>query len=237
VIGLLLHRRSKLPWIAEFRDPMLQHSYPHDKWNRRSFSKIERSVFEYAREIVVTTDGCKRMYLDRYRSWNENHISTIPNGYDPGMFAALSDVPIRGSQEPFILLHSGLLYPSERNPAQFFQAVRALSETGFLDKHPVEFHFRASGNEEHYIDAVRRVGIAKYVRILPRVPYLEAISEMRRADALMVFQAQNCNDQIPAKVYEYMYCQKPILALTEPQGDTGQLLNSVGVQSIAKLED
>jgi hypothetical protein len=66
---------------------------------------------------------------------------------------------------------------------------------------------------------------------------VEAAAEMRTADALMIFQASNCNHQIPAKIYEYMYSQKPILALTDRQGDTGQLLASVDVQSIADLEN
>ena len=34
-----------------------------------------------------------------------------------------------------------------------------------------------------------------------------------------------------------MYCQKPILALTDPAGDTGKLLSSVGIGSIAHLEN
>jgi hypothetical protein len=105
-----------------------------------------------------------------------------------------------------------------------------------LETIKVEFHFRASGNEDEYLKIVNELGIDTYVRFFPPIPYAEAVAEMRTADALMIFQASNCNDQIPAKVYEYMYCQKPILALTDPAGDTGKLLSSVGVGGIAHLE-
>ena len=60
---------------------------------------------------------------------------------------------------------------------------------------------------------------------------------MLAADALLVFQADNCNSQIPAKAYEYLYAGRPIIGIADPAGDTGQLLKSVGVTHIAKLED
>jgi hypothetical protein len=59
---------------------------------------------------------------------------------------------------------------------------------------------------------------------------------MMRADGLLVLQAANCNDQIPAKLYEYLRCRRPIIALTDSAGDTAGLLRGAGVHSIAQLE-
>ena len=235
-IGFLLQRRFKLPWVAEFRDPMLQPDYPTRRWERRAFAKIEQLVFTNANKVVVTTDGCMTMYLNRFPDLSRGKISCIPNGYDPEMFAETAVSKHRASGT-LVLLHSGLLYPGERNPATFFQAVRSLAASGFLDNHRVEFRLRATGNDENYKNMVRSYGIDSYVSILPRVPYVKALEEMKAADALLLFQADNCNAQIPAKVYEYMYCRKPILAFADPAGETGTLLRSVGVHSIAKLEE
>jgi hypothetical protein len=41
VIGAELHRRSGIPWIADFRDPMAQEGYPTDPLTRRQFMAIE----------------------------------------------------------------------------------------------------------------------------------------------------------------------------------------------------
>ena len=43
---------------------------------------------------------------------------------------------------------------------------------------------------------------------------------------LLLLQASNCNDQVPAKAYEYLRCHRPVLALTDPAGDTAELLRS-----------
>jgi len=50
---------------------------------------------------------------------------------------------------------------------------------------------------------------------------------------LLLLQASNCNSQIPAKVYEYLRAGKPILALTDPEGDTATLLRNLGINTIA----
>lgn len=236
LLGFLLHKKFKVPWVAEFRDPMLQVDYPTKQIERRIFAKVENVVFSNASRIVVTTDGCKNMYLDRFPNLRESRIFCIPNGYDPEMFSG-RPAPQPKNSGPLMLLHSGLLYPDARNPTPFFRAVRTLHDRGYFDDCQVEFRLRATGHDERYQHSVDEYGIAPYVRILPRIPYEEALTEMLTADALMLFQASNCNDQIPAKVYEYLYCQKPILAFTDPAGETGKLLGSVGITDIAPLED
>ena len=79
--------------------------------------------------------------------------------------------------------------------------------------------------------------IQDLVKLEPTVTYQDALSEMFAVDGLLLLQAANCNYQIPAKAYEYLRVQKPILALTPPDGDTGQLLANLGVAEIAPLDD
>jgi hypothetical protein len=59
---------------------------------------------------------------------------------------------------------------------------------------------------------------------------------MLRADGLLILQAANCNEQIPAKLYEYFRARRPILALTDPSGDTAGAIRAAGVGSVARLD-
>ncbi|MHB8847456.1 MAG: glycosyltransferase, partial [Burkholderiales bacterium] len=63
------------------------------------------------------------------------------------------------------------------------------------------------------------------------------LTEMLTTDGLLILQASNCNHQIPAKLYEYMRAGRPILALTDPVGDTAKLLQEAGIHTIAPLDD
>jgi hypothetical protein len=63
-----------------------------------------------------------------------------------------------------------------------------------------------------------------------------ALAEMLRASGLLVLQAANCNRQVPAKLYEYLRARRPVLALTDPRGDTAAVLRNAGIDTIAALD-
>jgi len=245
-IGLALHRMSSVPWIADFRDPMLQDGYPSEPLLRRAYAHIERETFKHADRITVTTPGTADLYVARYSQRPANSIQVVANGFDEDMFAGSIGVDAasgtaattpRSDGRPLQLLHSGLLYPHERNPELFFQAIAELLQEGALSAGELMITLRASGNEGAYQKRMAELGLDRVMRLMPAVPYRDALKEMIGADACLVFQARSCNQQIPAKVYEYLYAQKPILGLTDPAGDTGRLLASTGATHIAALED
>jgi hypothetical protein len=60
---------------------------------------------------------------------------------------------------------------------------------------------------------------------------------MCESDALLLFQAPNCSNQIPAKLYEYLYIGRPVIGFTDSAGDTGRLLAQLGIANVASLED
>ena len=44
LIGFVISRVSRRPWIADFRDPMFDDDFPRDPMQRRAHSRIERDV-------------------------------------------------------------------------------------------------------------------------------------------------------------------------------------------------
>jgi glycosyltransferase involved in cell wall biosynthesis len=239
VVGLLLHRATGLPWIADFRDPMLQDTYPADPWIRRTWGALERATFARAARIIVTTPGTADYYRRRYGTEAGTRIRVIQNGFDPGAFPAdFAPAPVTAAGDrPLTLLHSGILYPYERDPLPFFRALAGLVHGGDPAFANLRVVFRGSGHDANYAPAVAELGLAGHVAFAPALPYRDALREMLAADALLVFQAANCNNQIPAKAYEYLYAGRPVIGLTDPRGDTGRLLTGLRVPCVAALED
>jgi len=91
-------------------------------------------------------------------------------------------------------------------------------------------------HEELLKRMARDQGVQEFVEVMPPVGYRDALQEMVRADALLVMQAANCNEQVPAKVYEYLRAGRPIVCLSDPAGDTAAILRHAGVQSCACLD-
>jgi len=138
---------------------------------------------------------------------------------------------------PFVLLHSGTLYPVERDPRTFFSAISTLKEEGILGADSLSIVLRATGNDDYIGALISRYEVADIVTVEKGVSYRKALQEMIEVDGLLIFQAANCNCQVPAKLYEYMRVGKPIFALADSQGDTAKLLQSEGIDTVVDLDN
>jgi len=240
LIGHALHRASGLPWIADFRDPMAHDGYPADPKTWAGFKRVEETAFKCAVFRTFTTPGAVRMYRERYPEAPAERTVLIENGYDEDSFIGLEvGAAAKGALNPgkITLLHSGIVYPIERDPTQLFRAMGILLKSGQLNSARFVLRLRATAYDDWLKGLAAEHGIIGAVELAPPLPYREALEEMLRADGLLVLQAANCNDQIPAKIYEYLRVGRPILGLTDPVGDTAEALRRAGVSCIAPLDD
>lgn len=236
LIGWILQRLTGKPWLADFRDSMTEPDYPRDPQVWKAYRWLEEKAVACASRLVFTSSSAVRMYIERYPSLSPELCSLIHNGYDEEDFRDLLPGPAV-SKHPLRLVHMGLLYPIERDPKPFFRAVSQLQKDGKLGPARVCIELRASGHESAYAETLRSEGIENIVSLLPALPYREALQDAANADGLLLFQAANCNHQIPAKVFEYLRLAKPILALTSNEGDTAELLRQTGGATIVDLAD
>lgn len=239
VIGRELAKRSGLPWIADFRDPMAQDDYPADPVTWRSFKRIEEQAMRESALNVFTTPGAARMYAGRYPHASER-IALIENGYDESTFARAEQALTRKTplvEGSLTLLHSGVVYPDERDPRALLKAFGKFSAIGNRLRGRIRLRFRAAVHNDLLEKLAEENGVADLVDILPSIPYEAALGEMLRADGLLILQSAGCNDQVPAKLYEYLRAGRPIIACTDPKGDTGVSLAATGVRAIAPLND
>ena len=236
-IGHALQSASGLPWIADFRDPMAQDGYPENPLTWQSFKRIEERAVTHARFSVFVTPSAARMYRERYPALADR-IHVIENGYDEESFAGLPD---GSSREPLnrgavTILHSGIVYPSERDPAQLFAALARMVRGGALRPGELKIRFRAAVHDALLRSLAEKNGVETLIELLPPIPYRAALEEMVRSDALLLLQAANCNEQVPAKLYEYLRTGRPIVALTDRRGDTASVLREAGIDAVARLD-
>lgn len=238
LIGLSLCRLTGIPWVADLRDPMTDVDYPPNRLTRRIYQWIEKKTITYCARAVFTTPGAINDYKTRFPQLPSARLCLIENGYDEENFVAAElNVAKRWTKnKPFVLIHSGIIYPSERDPVQFFCALSALAQQGLISKDSLNVILRATAHDEYLQRLIDQYGLGAIVSLAPPIPYREALSEMLTADGLLILQASNCNNQIPAKLYEYLRTRRPILALTDPSGDTAAALLKVGIDTIAPLD-
>jgi glycosyltransferase involved in cell wall biosynthesis len=235
LIGYVLHRLTGKPWIVDLRDSMTEDNYPPDQTTRRLYRWIEGKVVRHAAKILFTAPAAIRMYRERYPELGQDRCVLLPNGYDEADFAGIASR--RPPQRQIRLLHSGLIYPWERDPRPFFRALARLKADGKITAADLSVELRACGAEAEFQKDVSALNIDDMVHFLPPLPYRASLQDGADADALLLLQAGCCDHQVPAKVYEYFRLNKPILALTTMSGDTAALLQKTGGATILDLAD
>jgi glycosyltransferase involved in cell wall biosynthesis len=239
LIGFILHKLTGTPWVVDFRDSMTEDFYPRDPLARRVAQWIERKAVKHASLLIFTARSTLEMYRKRYPSLSAEKCQVISNGYDEEDFRWLT--PRRSIKcnplAPVRLLHLGLIYPSERDPRPFFRAISNLKKNGQIAAQNLQINLRASGSEDLYTQILHDLEIHDIIHLLPPIPYPEALAEAAASEGLLLFQAANCDHQIPAKAYEYLRLGKPILALTSATGDTAALLRDTGGATILDIAD
>ena len=240
LIGLTLHRLTGLPWIADFRDPMLQPSHPTSRMQRKLYGWIEHQTIMRCHTAVFTTHGAMNSYRTRFPQLPASKFVVIENGYDEDGFAPGGDQrppAVARAERPVTLVHSGVLYQTGRDPSTLFEALARLRDAGAIDAQSLRVVLRAPGDVDAVRKLAQRLTVADIVDVREPVPYREALNEMLDADGLIVFQGTPFNNQIPAKVYEYFRARKPILGLVDPAGETANVLRAAGFDSVVDMNN
>lgn len=244
IAGEWISRLTGLPWVADFRDPMVEYDdrtrthFPTDARLRAVRLRIEARAARRAAALVFCSPGAAAIFAARYPEVGTERIHVIPNGYDEDAFRSLPAPTATATPRPLTLVHSGVLYPGpDRDPTAFLCAVR-----GLLDAEPrwrgrLRVVLRASGFDAIYRETIARLDLGSHVELLPPMIYREALAEMRSADGLLVFQGHTSNPAIPAKLYEYFRAGRPILAMVDDEGDTAALLRKEAAGVLAPLDD
>lgn len=239
-IGLSLHLRTGVPWVADFRDAMTEPGYPSPPIKWRSQRRIEERAVRACSRAVFTTEGALSLHAERYPDVPKDRWVVIPNGYDEEDFRRaekrMAGKPRKPDGGPIVLLHSGIIYPEERDPRAFFEAISRLKRAGVVSPEKLRVVLRGTGHDSCHRRLISERGIEDLVFLEPSLPYADALVEMLTTDVLLLLQASMCNHQIPAKLYEYVRSRRPVLALTDPDGDTADTLRNMGIDSIIPLD-
>jgi hypothetical protein len=243
VIGATLARLTGVPWVADFRDPMIEYlpetgeAFPKDPLLRGARLKIEERAARRAARMVFCTDSARKIVADRYPFLTHQQLEVIPNGYEERAFLDAEKLAHTKSARR-VLLHSGTIYPGiDRDPTKLMAALRSLCDEGIIGPDNFELRLRDPSNEAHFTHLAERMGIGRLVSILAPLPYREALAEMLSSDALLLLQGYTSNPAVPAKLYEYLRAHRPILALVHPDGETAATLRTAGIDTMAPLDD
>ena len=244
LVGARLAALSGVPWIADFRDPMVERVaatgelFPQDPALRAARLRVEARAARGASRLIFCTDAARCIAVERYPGLDPRRLQVIPNGYEEHAFRDAERLASHAPSRRHVLLHSGTVYPgADRDPRALLHAIRSLADRQLLTQGNFELRLRDPGNEDYFLRLIAEQQLSGLVTVAPPLPYREALAEMLRADGLLLLQGHTSNPAVPAKLYEYLRAARPIIALVHPDGETAATLRSLGIGTMASLTD
>lgn len=230
--GVALKRRFRIPWIADFRDPWVGRvTYaPPTPWHDARHRALERSVVEGADRVTVVSEAMAALYRERYPEVAADRFVYVPNGFDSDDWRR-ADLLLKpdGAEERgrFVLLHAGQLAhrPTVRT---LLDAAERLIAADPRAASELTLRF-LGGNEELGPAEVGRPSLRGVIEIRNSKPHLEALAEMRRAEALVLLGHGGEADAFlyTGKIYEYLTSGRPVLGLLD-RGPAADLIRATG---------
>ena len=236
LVGTILARRSGLPWIADWRDPWTTHA---DLSLGRRAVRAKVAVAERLERTAIarmTAAACvnEQIAEEIHRFRPDLPTAIIPNGADLELLDGLTP---RQDSERLTLLFSGYFFGS-RNPRVFLSALRDLvrQQPQLSSTLRVRFIGRFREQDRDLLEGA----LAEVVTVEGSRPYPEVLQAQRDAHALVLFmQAADGRGSsfVPAKTWEYLAAERPILALVPPDGDAANVLQANGDAAVVAPDD
>ncbi len=208
IAAAMLSRLAGLPWIAELQDPLVYGDFSRGGLARKVNRWVENLIFRKASAVIFLTEAAKDAAYSRHRA-----DPALAHAIHPG--AAPPEVPpvswSRGEHCRFA--HFGSL-GGTRNLKVFLYALdMVLSEDpGLAEMVRLDLYGT--------IDRASRKMIAdfKYPGVISdfgKVSRLDALRAMQRSDVLVMIHNRDDSAPltIPAKFYDYVQADRPILGL------------------------
>ncbi len=218
-------RRLRVPLITDFRDPFLtacDEVIRITRPERIVLRRIERELMAYAAAVTSASPGMALELRRQYPS-QAPHIHLMMNGYDGDMKTELMSTGYRLS-----MLFDGILYLN-RDPFPFLRAVEQLLAHPDIDRSRISIKFVGSCDEYEGVSLagwLRGKRASHVVELLPQRTGKELQPLIDDATVLLNL-AQGQRPLIPAKTFEHLASGREVLAVCEPESDTGRLLATV----------
>lgn len=224
-LGEKLARDLSKQWVADFRDPWTISDV--NLRDRSAFSeeldrRAEKRIVESADKLIFTSKATEQAYQNHY-GLKKSKTAVIYNSYDPVLFEEPGDE--KWSYEPDPELLHILFFGRFRrlSPAEpIINVISYLSKTdpGVAGKIRIHSFGELEPDEAKKIDLFDLAEV--FVQHKPVVPQ-KTLSVLNKADLLLVSTDRNRKNIIPAKLWDYLATEKPILSIAPNAEITGIL--------------
>lgn len=229
IAALMVKNISGKPWIADFRDPWnLESANKKNRIRQKLNNIIEKWVISKADKILTINEAIRKQIVDE-TSVDPRKIIVIPNGYDPDDFP--KNQPRKSG--PFRIIYSGGLTDIKPPDTLLKSIAKLKNENKTINPEIIKVIFIGKRGQERYKNMAEKLGVLDMVEFIGFLPHKQTCAMQASSDALLLLLDSQLigNTFTTGKIYEYMYCRRPILAMIPHDSDAAIKLreNKTGI--------
>jgi glycosyltransferase involved in cell wall biosynthesis len=232
LVGKKLSLQFKIPHIPVFIDPWVDISY-YKNYKRSGITlsldnRLEKSVLEYATDIVFVTETMKEDYVKKYPFIKEKS-NVLYWGYSEEDFSlSPSRFPEKDGNEE-VILHAGNIF-DHQNPKHFWQTLR--NEIDNSKKLKMVFIGTVSPEIKQ---SIKNSGLDEHTEYRGFLAYKEMLKEMLKSSYLLVCATEPRH--VPGKLFEYLRAGKPIIAFGDGNEEVKKIITEANAGMMFRYDE
>lgn len=236
VVGAVVSRLTRTPWLAEFRDPLVANpDVDPGSLAATLRGRIERYVLTHADRVVwydgiqITDDYFAEAYPEVP---SERYCQLPPIGFERETFDAIDPEPF----DAFTIVYAGSFYEGWIEPYTFIEGFAVFTDgNGDRDARALFY----GDWDPDYGAAAAAAGVADRVEPRPFVPHEEIVAILKGADALLYVGGDDHRNRLnlPSKLYDYIGARTPIVAVVDPSFRVAEVIREHGFGIVVEPGD
>lgn len=237
-----LKQATGTSWLAEVHDPMVVPGTSPGSRRQKMQAEVERQICTDADIAIWFTDQALASARQRHPQLAERGQVMLPGIDRP--FVAL---PPYQSHEKFVIGHFGSLSPT-RHLVPIVTALDLLSERRPDLVAATELHVYGGSLDQISSEALAGSRAGQCLRDFGRIEAdartglsgrEQILHRMRSVDVLLLLHGEDalCSEYFPSKLYEYLWMQRPILAVVHRNPQMASLIRGQGHVAVLSGED
>lgn len=254
LLGPLIRLRHRVPFAVDYIDPWV-HPWPGCEiplskawWAFRLGQLLEPLVLRHACLVTGVAPGYYEGALRRNPWLDPSRCVAMPYGSEESDFDFLDRHP----RAPFLfdphdgnrhIVYAGAMLPRAYSTLEaLFTAVRDLIEVHPGLRSTLRLHFIGTGStpsdpSSHLVTPwAERLGVSDVVREYPaRVPYLDVLNHLKRADAILVLGSSEPH-YTASKIFQAVLSRRPVLGILHAQSTAVDILRRANAGPVVTFD-
>jgi hypothetical protein len=227
LIASRLHKRTGIPWVAEFRDAWTLNHYAKKTQPFYFFEQqVEKRTINNSSLLITASEPMTR----EMEALHSKEGITITNGFDEEDY--MENVPLTPK---FTITYTGKIYPGKQDPSPLFRAIAELRQEGKISAGEIEVRLFGSNVSATISPLVEKYQAQEFVGTYGFVPFKESVKKQKESTVLLLLSWNDPREKgvYTGKIFEYLGAMRPILAVGLKRSVIDELLTRTGSGIIA----